>query len=220
MDDRAFVCIVIFGLVAALLAGVCAYLLRVQPLVEDLAGKGEPATPTTAQQIIPVLPDDQLPSLRDFARYNNLGPSTSIASTPPPDYFNTVTTGAPTVAPSPSDSALVSIPLPPRRPQHLPRVSNGLLNDAQITGVKNRLKLSPKQAEYWPEVEAALRDVAQRHGQGTQRNSAWVIDVNSPEVQRLVQVSVLLIRELREDQKRELRQLVRMIGLGSVALQI
>jgi hypothetical protein len=31
---------------------------------------------------------------------------------------------------------------------------------------------------------------------------------------------VLLIRELREDQKRELRQLVRMIGLGSVALQI
>jgi hypothetical protein len=54
-------------------------------------------------------------------------------------------------------------------------------------------------------VEAALRDVAQRHEQGTQRNSAWVIDVNSPEVQRLVQVSVLLIRELREDQKRELR---------------
>jgi hypothetical protein len=219
MDDRAFVRIVIFGLVAALLAGVCAYLLRVQPLVEDLAGKGEPATPTTAQQIIPVLPDDQLPSLRDFARYNNLGPSTSIASTPPPDYFNTVT-GAPTVAPSPSDSALVSIPLPPRRPQHLPRVSNGLLNDAQITGVKNRLKLSPKQAEYWPEVEAALRDVAQRHGQGTQRNSAWVTDVNSPEVQRLIQVSVLLIRELREEQKRELRQLVRMIGLGSVALHI
>ena len=71
-------------------------------------------------------------------------------------------------------------------------------------------------------MEAALRDVAQRlgQGQGTQRNSAWVIDVNSPEVQRLVQVSLLLIRELREEQKRELRQLIRMIGLGSVALQI
>ena len=69
-------------------------------------------------------------------------------------------------------------------------------------------------------MEAALRDVAQRHEQDTQRNSAWVIDVNSPEVQRLIQVSVLLIRELREDQRRELRQLVRMIGLGSVALHI
>ena len=39
-------------------------------------------------------------------------------------------------------------------------VLNGLLNDAQITGIKSRLRLSSKQAEYWPKVEEALRDVA------------------------------------------------------------
>jgi hypothetical protein len=96
------------------------------------------------------------------------------------------------------------------------------LNDAQIASIKNRLKLSPKQAEYWPEVEAALRDVVQRQLQkrSTDQNSAWIMDVNSTDVQRLVQASAPLIRELREDQKRELRNLVRMIGLSTVASYI
>jgi hypothetical protein len=96
------------------------------------------------------------------------------------------------------------------------------LNDAQIAGIKNRLKLSPKQAEYWPEVEAALRDVVQRQLQkrSTDQNSAWIMDVNSTDVQRLVQASAPLIRELREDQKRELRNLVRMIGLSTVTSYI
>jgi hypothetical protein len=46
------------------------------------------------------------------------------------------------------------------------------------------------------------------------------VDINSPDVQRLVQASAPLLRELREDQKRELRQLVRMIGLSTVASHI
>ena len=219
MEDRVFACIVAFGLAAASSAGISAYLVR--PLVDDPARRGPPATFGSAQQILPVLPDDQLASFRDFSSYNNLGPSISIAHAAiPPRGFDSVTDSS-TVAPSPPDSARVSIPLPPRRPQHLARLSNGLLNDAQITGIKKRLKLSPEQAKYWPEVEEALRDVARRlQGQGTHQNNAWVMDVNSPEVRRLVQVSVLLIRELREDQKRELRQLVRMIGLGTVALHI
>jgi hypothetical protein len=118
--------------------------------------------------------------------------------------------------------AQVGTPLPPRRRQQLSSVADGLLNDAQIAGTKSRLKLSPRQAEYWPEVEEALRDVARHHlqGRGTLHNSAPVMDAKSPEVRRLVQVSVPLIRELREDQKRELRQLVRMIGLGTVASHI
>ena len=57
-------------------------------------------------------------------------------------------------------------------------------------------------------------------GHGPPPNNAPVTDVKSPEVQRLVQVSVPLIRELREEQKRELRQLARMIGLGKVASHI
>jgi hypothetical protein len=217
VEDRALTHIVVSGLGVALLAGFCAYLIG--PLNGDTAGNPEPTTSGSEQQVLPVLPEDHFPSFRDFSQDNNLGHSGSIAHAV--SYFDSLTV-APGWAPSSADYAQVGMPLPPRRPQQLSSVTNGLLNDAQITGIKSRLKLSPKQAEYWPDVEEALRDVARRHlqGHGRLQNSAPAMDVKSPEVQRLVQVSVPLIRELREDQKRELRQLVRMIGLGTVALHI
>jgi hypothetical protein len=46
------------------------------------------------------------------------------------------------------------------------------------------------------------------------------LHVTSGLVQRLIGAAVPLIRQLREDQKREVRQLVRMIGLEKVASQI
>ena len=47
------------------------------------------------------------------------------------------------------------------------------------------------------------------------------IDINSPEVQKLIWAAMpLLMRQLREDQKREVRKLVRVIGLEQVASQI
>jgi hypothetical protein len=119
-------------------------------------------------------------------------------------------------------SVIVLIPLPPNRPSQAGTTSTGLLNDAQLKGIKNRLRLSPEQAQQWPAVEEALRDVAQRHlRHGTHRNKApGKIETNSPEIKRLIAVSEPLIRQLREDQKREVRELVRMIGLGTVASNI
>jgi hypothetical protein len=209
MEDRVFVYIVTLALAAASLGGFSAYLLS--PLAEDTIRESHRATSGSAQEVFPILSDDQFSSFNDLSSYTNLGRS----------IFDSLTL-APMVVPARVNPAHVSIPLPPRRPQHLPRVSNGLLNDAQIASIKNRLKLSPKQAEYWPEVEAALRDVVQLQLQkrSTDQNSAWIMDVNSTDVQRLVQASAPLIRELREDQKRELRNLVRMIGLSTVASYI
>jgi hypothetical protein len=46
------------------------------------------------------------------------------------------------------------------------------------------------------------------------------IDVNSPEVQRLIWAAMPLLMRLREDQKREVRALARVIGMESVASQI
>ena len=97
------------------------------------------------------------------------------------------------------------------------------LNHRNLRGIKNRLRITPEQAEQWPAVEGALRDVAHRHlqGRGTHKHNApGTIETNSPEVQRLIAVSAPLIRQLREDQKREVRELVRMIGLGTVASHI
>lgn len=99
--------------------------------------------------------------------------------------------------------------------------NNGLLNDAQISGIESRLRLTSEQAEYWPAVAAALRDVGRRyfprrhHYPKTEK-----VDVNSPEVQRLIETATPLILHLSEDQKREVRQLVRIIGLETVATRI
>jgi hypothetical protein len=108
-------------------------------------------------------------------------------------------------------------PLPPPTPM-------GLLDDGQIAGIKSRLQLTPEQAQHWPAVEAALRAVAKTQLRELRRNrhagGRINIDVNSPEVQQLIWAAMPLLGQLREDQKREVRKLVRVIGLEQVASRI
>ncbi len=100
-----------------------------------------------------------------------------------------------------------------------PELQSGFLNDVQIAGIESRLRLTPRQAEYWPAVAVALRDVGRKYFQPRQRRPRK-IDVNSAEVQRLIETATPLILLLGEDQKREVRQLVRLIGLETVASRI
>jgi hypothetical protein len=95
---------------------------------------------------------------------------------------------------------------------------NGLLSDAQIAGIENRLRLNSQQAPYWPPVAAALREIGRRYFQT--RSRARPLPLNSPEVKQLIEAAVPLIPKLSEDQKREARQLMRIIGLESVASEI
>jgi hypothetical protein len=96
-----------------------------------------------------------------------------------------------------------------------------LLDDAQIAALKQRLNLTPTQEEFWPAVEVTLRDVVRVHGRkGSDSRSAPKIDVNSAEVQQLISAAVPLIMRLSEDQKREVRQLARIMGLETVAQRI
>jgi hypothetical protein len=102
--------------------------------------------------------------------------------------------------------------------------SYALLSDAQIAGIKERLKLSPSQEYYWPAVENALRAVARRiHAarQADPNSAATVpIDPEATEVQQLKSAALPLLFQLREDQKREVRTLARLIGLEKVAAAI
>ena len=99
-----------------------------------------------------------------------------------------------------------------------------LLDDAQISALRTRLKLSPTQEEFWPAVEVTLRDVIRAHARKSRKSHphgvAPQIDVNSPEVQQLISAAVPLIMRLSEEQKREVRQLARIIGLETVASRI
>ena len=98
-----------------------------------------------------------------------------------------------------------------------------LLSDAQIAGIKERLRLSSNQEYYWPAVETALRAVARKiHAtRQTDPNAAGTpIDPDAAEVQQLKSAAMPLLFQLREDQKQEVRTLARLIGLEKVAAQI
>ena len=97
-----------------------------------------------------------------------------------------------------------------------------MLDDGAIAGLKTRLRLTDDQMEYWPAVESALRDVARtqlRHTRQMQ-GSKVTIDVNSPEVQKLIWAATPLLMRLRAEQKSEVRKLARIMGLEQVASQI
>jgi hypothetical protein len=112
-------------------------------------------------------------------------------------------------------------PKPPAKPA--PQKSYALLSDAQISGIRERLNLSPDQQSYWPAVESALRAVARKiHAtrQADPHATGAPIDPDSEEVQQLKSAAMPLLFQLREDQKREVRSLARLIGLEKVAAQI
>jgi hypothetical protein len=98
-----------------------------------------------------------------------------------------------------------------------------LLSDEQIAGIRERLKLSSDQEYYWPAVEDALRAVARKiHAtrQADPHATGAPIDPDAAEVQQLKSAAMPLLFQLREDQKREVRTLARLIGLEKVAAQI
>jgi hypothetical protein len=128
--------------------------------------------------------------------------------------------------PAETKTAVLAPPSPSYdKPKPMPPAShanNGLLDDGQIAGLKGRLRLTSDQVEYWPAVEAALRDVVRKQLRGTKHVSGGKvnIDTNSAEVQKLIWAAMPLLMRLRDDQKSEVRKLARVIGLEQVAAQI
>jgi hypothetical protein len=111
----------------------------------------------------------------------------------------------------------------PEKPKRAAEQQKLLLDDSQISALRTRLNLSPTQEEFWPAVEVTLRNVVREHARKTRKDNprgAPQIDVNSPEVQQLISAAVPLIMRLSEEQKREVRQLARIIGLETVASRI
>jgi hypothetical protein len=127
------------------------------------------------------------------------------------------------VTPAAMPQAPLTQPVPKLAAKPAPQKSYALLSDAQIAGIKERLNLSPDQQSYWPAVESALRAVARKiHAtrQADPRATGAPIDPDSEEVQQLKSAAMPLLFQLREDQKREVRSLARLIGLEKVAAQI
>jgi hypothetical protein len=130
----------------------------------------------------------------------------------------------PAKAAAPATSSSLAPPKPKLVAKPAPQKSYALLSDAQIAGIKERLKLSPDQESYWPAVETALRAVARKiHAtrQGDPKAAGVPpIDPDAEEVQQLKSAAMPLLFQLREDQKQEVRTLARLIGLEKVASAI
>lgn len=127
---------------------------------------------------------------------------------------NPPTPPAPNSSPQPAPPKPKVVAKPPAQKPY------ALLSDAQIASIKERLKLSSYQESYWPAVESALRAVARKiHAsrQADPNGIGAIIDPESAEVQQLKSAAMPLLFQLREDQKREVRSLARLIGLEKVA---
>jgi hypothetical protein len=114
-----------------------------------------------------------------------------------------------------------NVPTPPVR--HVSSRPGKVLNDAQIASIRKRLNLTPDQEALWPAVETALRNVSYvRQSKEIKVASAGgapmaYVDTNSTEVQQLKYAALPLIMRLNDDQKREVKSMAYVMGLGGVA---
>ena len=144
-------------------------------------------------------------------------PMTSLATAP-------VTTASVPAVEAPPATGLALQPAKPKvASKPAPQKSYALLSDAQIAGIKDRLRLSSSQESYWPSVETALRNVARKINAERLSNphaGAAQLDPDCEEVQQLKSAAMPLLFQLRDDQKDEVRKLARIIGLEKVASAI
>ncbi len=109
----------------------------------------------------------------------------------------------------PSQAKAKATPVKPPKP------TNVVLNDAQIASLRERLKLTPAQQQFWPEIEVALRAVVKQIYEANKKAHGGTVpvDTTTPEVERLKTVATPLLMQMRPDQKAEIVMLARIIGM-------
>jgi hypothetical protein len=99
--------------------------------------------------------------------------------------------------------------------------SPNVVNDAMIASIKRRLRLTAEQEKLWLPVETALRKLTYtRAAMNPQRGQAGAmayIDPASAELRELKAAALPLILRLNDGQKREVRDIVHVMGLEAVA---
>lgn len=115
-----------------------------------------------------------------------------------------------------------SIPISAAKPvvPHHPAHAGFVLDNAQIANIKSRLHLTPEQARMWPAVEVALRNIAvAREREVRRRGAPGPVDPNSAEAQDLKYAAIPLLMSFNDEQKDEVRNLARVMGLDRLASQ-
>jgi len=108
-----------------------------------------------------------------------------------------------------------TIPAVARRPEH----RGYMLDDAQIAGIKARLRLTPDQERMWPAVATALHNIGFARMREARYRTVESVDPNSAEVQNLKYAAIPLLMSFDEEQKGEVRNLAHNMGLDQLASQ-
>ncbi len=98
------------------------------------------------------------------------------------------------------------------RPTHV----GSVLTDGQIHRMKATLRLTRMQEQYWPPIEAALREMAREVSRKSASEESSAAAIDQAKVQRLASVAYPLLATLDESQKRNAMALARAMGLGSL----
>lgn len=218
--------IALVALVCLLVAGAAATSILTRDSVPVVGIGGMPAVVAKSPVSNREAKGDRLAVSRIVAAADR--PQTESVSQPLREAFAYAPADAEMPKPeAPAAVAEVIAPRPKPAPVALkPEVQKAyaLLNDGQIAGIKERLKLSSDQEYYWPAVETALRAVAKKlhttHQAMNAKPGSMQIDPDSDEVQQLKSAAMPLLWQLRDDQKDEVRKLARLIGLDKVASAI
>jgi hypothetical protein len=121
------------------------------------------------------------------------------------------------IAPKPKELMSAGKPRPGLA-RHQVKRTGYFLDDAQIADIKRRLHLTPDQERMWPEVEAALRNIGiAREREARLRGAAGAIDPDSTQVQGLKSAAIPLLMSFSDEQKDEVRNLARGMGLDQLA---
>jgi hypothetical protein len=182
--------------------------------------RSEPASPVVQTAVSNKEAKKDRLKVVTFALASYEPPQTAVSSEPP---RQALASSLPADTETPKIETPAAAPKPKLASKPQPQKSYALLSDAQIAGIKERLKLSSDQEYYWPPVETALRAVARKiHAarQADPKATGTPIDPDAAEVQQLKSAAMPLLFQLREDQKQEVRTLARLIGLEKVAAQI
>jgi hypothetical protein len=138
-------------------------------------------------------------------------PTYPVAAAAPPPPQPTVAEAQEKPKPAVQTAALAKPPAP--KPVHR---SNAVLNEAQIASIKRRLNLTPDQQRYWPAVEAELRKMEYAKRATSSSSQTASVDMSKVNVEGLKSAGYPLVMSFSDDQRRELRSLVHLLGLDSV----
>jgi len=158
----------------------------------------------------------------------DIAPETAPAVTAAPSPDTLPAPQAAAIAHAPSARAVKSVrDTPPAAKPHTvatkqpkPAITS-VLSDSDIAALKRRLRLSADQEPYWPEIEAALRDVAHQINEANRRAHATLpVDISTPEVDRLKSAAIPFLMQMRPDQKAEIVALAHLMGMDSMVAML